>query len=128
MLETLKSNLSKLYYTTNDDDLTLIDPNISIDGCGINFIFKYLDNKDCILATTKTNNEYLEYLYDDYDKNILYINKINARFKTTFDEENQIIFLKFRRNELSLTQAITNLSQAVYLYANLTLILKKSPR
>ena len=124
MLNSVKNTLEKLYSVKKIDDTIYINPNIMIDGDGVLFTFAYDENKNCTIKTSKQNNEYLEYLFDDYDRNLRYIDKINQRLKTEFDDENLVISITFRRNEMSLTKAIMNLTQAVYFYSSLTFLHK----
>ena len=124
MLNSVKNTLEKLYSVEKINDTIYINPNIMIDGDGVFFTFVYNEDKNCTIKTSKQNNEYLEYLFDDYDRNLRYIDKINQRLKTEFDDENLVISITFRRNEMSLTKAIMNLTQAVYFYSSLTFLHK----
>ena len=124
MYGNLAGYLKTLYFSTSNDDIVLINPNIILDGDGINFYYKMIDSHNAKLSTSSKDNQIICDVINNYDKYKDYIDKINSRFNTTIDFDNLTLSIEFRRNEITLTDAIMRLTQAVYIYFNISLLTK----
>ena len=57
--------------------------------------------------------------YTEREKYWKYVEKINERFGTSWDEENKREYIIFRRNEMRISEAVSRLHQAVILLSGL---------
>ena len=90
------------------------------DGDSANIIFEQEDKKYMRISSCENFEAFTETVFiDNYEDYAPYIDKINARYGTCFDAQKRQLYLRFRRNEMTITEAVTKLHGAMMLIASL---------
>ena len=120
-LKEIERALSELYATSDHFGKTVINPSLFLDGDGTVFFFTLEENKYMRIETDDNFEAFFEQISeierDDYWK---YVERINKRYGTEWDQEKRRIFIRFRRNDMSIGEAVTRLHQAVMLLSGLS--------
>ena len=117
--DAISKNLDTLYSVTDGIEHLYIDSGMSLDGVGTVLIFTIEEGRYMKLSCDRNFMEWFDGALEFYDEYIGSINAICARFGVTFDESQGCVYLRFRRNEMSITAAVTKMHGALQLLASL---------
>ncbi len=84
-----------------------------LEGDPINFRFHQEDNKFSTLTTGASFSEWMAYCTGNWKKASPTIHAIADIYGVVWDDENGSLSIRFRRNEMSIAQAVMRLQQAV---------------
>ena len=91
------------------------------DGDSCNMIFENLPDRNMRISSDETFEAFTETVFieclEEYDE---YIKKINARYGTEWDSERRQLYIKFRRNDMTIGEAVTKLHGAMMLIGALS--------
>ena len=111
---------SDIYSAKDGFGKTYISSGMSFEGEGSNFIFTLEEDKYMRISTDVSFECYFEYIsYIKREEYWSYVLKINERFGTAWDEEHCCIYIRFRRNEMKICEALSRIRAAVTLLASL---------
>ena len=86
------------------------------DGDSCNMHFEALPDRYMRISSDETFEAFTETAVIDYSEDYKeYIDRINERYGTAWDAEKRQMYLLFRRNEMSITEALTRLHGAMML-------------
>ena len=106
------------YYRAVGEGPFRILPNMMLDGDGAVF-FLHIEGRELTLTTDEVfKNYYIFGLGSELDY-LPYLDKICARFGVAWDRETYSLSLHFRRNDMTLAEALTKLESAARLIAGL---------
>ena len=91
----------------------------TIEGDPINFLFCQEDDKYSCITTNEHFSEWMAWITDGWKEKAPLIEKYAALYGVQWDNEKGRLFIRFRRNEMTLAQGIMRLQQAVFLIASL---------
>ena len=107
-----QSSLYGLYDVRN----SLIITGMFFDGDSANIKFETQPDKYIRISTDENFEAFSETAFIDfYEDYAEYINEINKRYGTSWDSEKRQLFLRFRRNDMTITEAVTKLHGAMML-------------
>lgn len=113
MLKEINKQLDSLYRTYELSNGIGIWTHIYLEGQPINFRFEQEDGKFSRLVTTGNFSEWMAWATGDWKKAAPVIEALAKPYGVAWDNENGALYLRFRRNEMSIAQAILRLQQAV---------------
>ena len=113
MLKEINRQLDTLYRAYGDRGEIRIWTHIYIEGDPVNFIFSQEDNKYSRLTTPPVFAEWMAACTGNWRKAAPAIEKLAASYGVAWDNENGALYLRFRRNETSIAEAVIRLHQAV---------------
>lgn len=113
MLKEINEQLGTLYRAYDDGDAIGIWTHLYLEGDPVNFRFYQQDNKYSKLTTTSAFSEWIAWCTGDWKKASPTIIEIAKIYGVEWDNENGVLFLRFRRNEMTIAQAVMRLQQAV---------------
>lgn len=113
MLNEINRQLDTLYCAYGDRGEIRIRTNTYIEGDPVNFIFLQEDNKYSVLTTPPVFAEWMAFSTGNWRKAAPAIERLAAPYGVMWDNENGALYLRFRRNEISIAEAILRLRQAV---------------
>ena len=113
MLKEINAQLDTLYATYQGEHTIGIRTHMYLDGNPINFRFQQIDDKVSRLVTTPVFSEHLAWCTGNWKKAAPTIEALASPYGVRWDNENGILFLEFRRNEMTIAQAILRLQQTV---------------
>jgi hypothetical protein len=119
ILRDINAQLTKLYYIYESSNSIHIATWYRIDGAPINFHFYQEDGKYSRITTNDHFTEWMTCYPDGLDKAAPLIERLAATYGVHWDLENKNLFIQFRRNEMTLAQAVMRLLQAVYLVGSI---------
>ncbi|MBQ7045467.1 MAG: hypothetical protein IJN65_03130 [Clostridia bacterium] len=119
MLNEINKQLDTLFHAYEKNSGTNICTHIYLDGTPMNLIFIKEDGKFSRLVTTPDFSEWMANCTGDYKKATPQIKRLAALYGVEFDSENGSLFLRFRRNEMTIAQAVMRMVQAIYLVCGL---------
>ena len=105
--------------TQNSPDGIIIHPEIFFDGEEICFLFTQKEDKCARIQTTANLGERLACCTNDWKKATPIIQDLIRPYGVNWDENQGVLFLQFRRNEMSITQAVMRMIQAVFVVGSL---------
>ena len=78
--------------------------------------FETLPDRYMRISSDETFEAFTETAVIDYSEDYKeYIDRINERYGTAWDREKRQLYIRFRRNEMSITEALTRLHGAMML-------------
>ncbi len=115
MLKEINEQLDSLYraYEGDNNTGTGIWTHIYLEGQPINFRFHQENEKFSRLVTTPNFSEWMAWATGDWKKAAPIIEALAKPYGVAWDNENGVLYLRFRRNEMSIAQAVLRLQQAV---------------
>ena len=112
MLTEIKQQLETLYRGYEDSAGLCIRTHMYLEGEPINFRFYREDEKYARLVTTSGFSRWMAWCTGDWKKAAPLIDQLARPYGAAWDEENGALYLRFRRNEMTLAQAVMRLQQA----------------
>lgn len=113
---TVKTALENIYSVREN----LIRTGTFLDGVGVNIIFEQTSVREMCLSTDEGFATFCEpVFFDEWESYAPYVEAINRRFGTTCDRGARRLLLRFRRNDMTLTEAVSRLRAAMTLVAGL---------
>ena len=122
MLKKISEQLEMLYCTDATHELKAavsIGTWYTIEGDPINFLFIQEDDKYSRITTNRNFSDWMSWCIRDSARAAEPISQLAARYGVQWDPENEILFIRFRRNEMTLAQAIMRLQQAVFVVGSI---------
>lgn len=113
MLKDIEKQLETLYRGYEDGDALGIRTHMYLEGEPVNFRFYREDEKYSRLVTTSNFSEWMACCTGDWKKAAPLIDQLAKPYGAAWDKEEGALYLRFRRNELTLAQAVMRLQQAV---------------
>lgn len=113
MLKEIDKQLDTLYRTYENRSDIGIWTHMYLDGDPINFRFYQEDDKFSRLVTESNFSEWMACCTGDWKKAAPAIEKLAKPYGAEWDNEKGVLFVRFRRNEMTVAQAILRLQQAV---------------
>ena len=114
ILEEISEQLDKLYCTSDLKGTVSIGTWHTIQGDPINFICYQEDTKYSRIATNDNFSEWMACCTGGWRNKATAIEAIAHPYGVQWDNEEGRLFIRFRRNEMSIAQAIVRLQQAVF--------------
>ena len=117
----MKDNENKnALYALYDVRDNVIQTGMFWDGDSARIIFEQEDKKYMRISSCENFEAFTETAFIDYYEDYApYIAKINERYGTCWDSEKRQLYLRFRRNEMTITEAVTKLHGAMMLISAL---------
>lgn len=122
MLKEIDKQLETLYRAYEDSDTLGIWTHMYLEGEPINFRFYQEDEKYSLLVTNPNFSNWMAWCTGDWKKAAPIINALAKPYGAAWDSENGTLYLRFRRNEMTLAQAVLRLQQAAALVCALDTI------
>ena len=119
ILEEISKQLDRLYCPHDLRDGVSIGTWHTIEGDPINFLFYQEDNKYARIATNNNFSEWMAWCTDGWRKKAPVIERLARPYGVQWDNEEGRLFIRFRRNEMSIAQAILRLQQAVFVVGSM---------
>jgi len=113
VLKEFDHQLNTLYRAYNVGDAIGIRTHMYLEGDPVNFLFYQEDDKYSRLTTTSVFSEWMAWSTGDWKKAAPVIQTLAKPYGVTWDNENGALVLRFRRNQMTLAQAVLRLQQAV---------------
>jgi len=113
MLREIEKQLETLYQSYEDGDCLGIRTHMYLEGEPINFRFYQEDGKYARLVTHPNFSNWMAACTGDWNKAAPMIDTLAKPYGAAWDSENGALYLRFRRNEMSVAQAVMRLQQAV---------------
>ena len=120
MLKEISEQLDTMYRVSENGSELNIWTHMSLDGDPINFRFVQIDDKFSRIFTTPNFSEWMACCTGDWKKAAPDIEKLARLYGVEWDNENGVLFLQFRRNEMTIAQGIMRLQQAVAVICQLS--------
>lgn len=114
ILEDISNQLDKLYRTYALADGIGIQTHISFEGEHIHFRYQQEDEKYARIATDRNFSEWMAWCTGSWRAAAPIIEQLAKPYGVQWDNENGALFIRFRRNELTVAQAVLRLQQAVF--------------
>lgn len=114
ILEEISKQLDRLYCTHDLRDSVSIGTWYTIEGDPINFLFYQEDNKHARIVTNNNFSDWMAWCTNGWREKAAIIEKLARPYGVQWDNEEGVLFIRFRRNEMSLVQAVLRLQQAVF--------------
>ncbi len=111
--------LQKLYCTYETREGIAVSTGIRYEGDAVNFIFTQEDDKYACLATNRNFSEWVAWSTGNWKKAAPKIEKLAAIHGVCWDNAEGSLFIRFRRNEMTLAEAVLRLQQAAALVGSL---------
>lgn len=123
ILQDLCSQLDRLYQTTPYyEDQILIYPSLFFDGDGMRFTFRLEEDKYARIEISENFGEWMACYPGGWKAVEPHIRRFTEPFGVEWDGERGILFIRFRRNEMSVAQAVLRLEQAALVVGNLEIL------
>lgn len=113
MLKEIREQLDTLYSAYDNGADIGIRTHMYLEGDPVNFLFYQEDDKFSRLVTPPVFAEWMAWCTGDWKKAAPAIEALAKPYGVAWDNENGALFLRFRRNEMTVAQAILRLQQAV---------------
>ena len=118
-LKEVSEQLDGLYSTKDSYNGTNIYPDIFWDGDGMGFLFSLEEDKYARIEVSSNFGEWIACCTGDWKKATPTIRRLAKPYNVEWDEERGILFIRFRRNEMTVGQAVSRLKQAVLVVGSL---------
>ena len=119
MLHDIDRQMERLYAVYENPEGIVIATGITYDGEPINFLFCQEDDKHSCITTNRNFSEWMAWCTGGWAKAAPKIEKLAALYGVQWDNTEGKLYIRFRRNEMSLTQAVLRLQQAVAVVGNM---------
>lgn len=113
MLSEINRQLDSLYQAYETGSYIGIETHMYLEGDPINFRFYQEDDKYSRLTTAPAFSEWMAWCTGSWTKAAPTIEALAKPYGVTWDNENGVLIFRFRRNEMTIAQAILRLQQAV---------------
>lgn len=113
MLKEIDRQLDTLFHAYEDGAALGIKTHMYLEGTPINFRLFREDEKHVLLTTASDFSEWMAWCTGDWKKAASAIEALARPYGVSWDNENGALKLRFRRNEMTLAQAVMRLQQAV---------------
>ena len=113
MLKEISKQLDTLYRAYDDGTAIGIWTHMYLEGEPINFRFYREDDKFSRLVTGPAFSEWMAWCTGDWKTAEAAIEALAKPYGVAWDNKNGALYLRFRRNEMTVAQAIMRLQQAV---------------
>ena len=113
MLKDIDKQLDTLYRAYEDRSGVRIWTHMYLEGEPVNFQFIREDSKFSRLTTGPAFSRWMAWCTGDWKGAAPAIEALAKPYGVAWDNENGALYLRFRRNELTLAQAVLRLQQAV---------------
>ena len=111
-LEQVSNALDKLYSTRAYTNSTIIHPGLSFDGDGMTFLFRLESDKYAQIRLSPNFSEWMAYCTDGWKAVAPQIEQLAAPYGVQWDNDEGVLFIRFRRNEITISEAVLRLHQA----------------
>jgi hypothetical protein len=111
--------IDMLYSTRDLHDSIQIATGYRIDGAPINFHFYQEDEKYAYITTNAHFTDWLSCYPDGLSNAAPLIEQLASLYDVHWDCDHGRLVIRFRRNEITLAQAVMRLLQAVFLVGNI---------
>jgi len=118
-LQEIKTQLEGLYRTYPARDCISINTHIFFEGEPVPFLFYQEDDKYSRIVTHRNFSEWVAWSTGAWKKAAPVIQRLAQPYGVQWDNENGALYIRFRRNELTVAQAILRLQQAVFVIGSL---------
>ena len=112
MLKEIDKQLDTLYRAYDDGAALGIRTHMRLEGEPMNFRFYREDEKYARLVTAPGFAEWMAWCTGNWKKAAPMIEALAKPYGVAWDNENGALFLRFRRNEMTMAQAVMRLQQA----------------
>ncbi|MBQ4037028.1 MAG: hypothetical protein IJC84_02765 [Clostridia bacterium] len=119
MLKEIREQLDTMFCAYEDRGALDVWTHMTIEGDPINFRFYQEDNKYARLVTPPCFSEWMAYSTGCWSRAASTIEALAEPYGVSWDNENGALYIRFRRNEMSVAEAIMRLQQAVSLVCEL---------
>ena len=119
ILPQINERLELLYSTRDCKDYITIHTGYTIEGDPVSFHFIQEDDKYARITTNRSFSDWMACCTGDWKKATPTIERLAGIYAVGWDPEDGVLFIRFRRNEMTLAQAIMRLQQAVYVVGSL---------
>lgn len=119
ILQNIDRQLEKLYSTYENHDGINIATGITFEGDPVSFLFLQEDEKYSRLTTNRNFSEWMAWCTNSWTEAAPKIEKLAAPYGVQWDNDTGSLYIRFRRNEMTLTQAVLRLQQAVAVIGSL---------
>ena len=119
ILKEISSQLDKLYCTSDLSDGISIGTHISFEGDRVNFCYLQEDEKYSRIVTNRNFSEWIAWSTGNWRAAAPIIEHLAKPYGVQWDNDEGALFIRFRRNEMTLTQAVIRLQQAVFVIGSL---------
>ena len=119
MLQQINEQLEKLYCTHQIKDAISIGTWYRIQGDPINFHFVQEDDKYSRIVTNRNFSDWIAWNTGDWHRATPAIAHLANRYGVQWDPNEGTLYIRFRRNEMTIAQAILRLQQAVFVVGSL---------
>lgn len=123
-LEQVSNALDELYSTRDYIDSTIIYPSLYFDGDGMTFLFRLESDKYAEIRLSPNFAEWMAYCTNGWKKAAPTIEQLAAPYGVQWDNDEGVLFLRFRRNEMTVSQAVLRLHQAALAVGSLGYIIE----
>lgn len=113
ILQDIDKQSEKLYHTYENYNGTVIATGISYEGNPVNFIFNEENDKYSHISTSNNFSEWIAWRTNGWTKAAPRIEKIASFYGVQWNNETGSLYIRFRRNEMTVAQAVIRLQQAV---------------
>ena len=113
ILQDINRRMEMLYRTFDSYEGIGIVTGITYEGDPVNFQFCQEDDKYARITTNRNFSEWMEWCTGDWQAAAPKIERLAAPYGVQWDSEEGKLFIRFRRNEMTLAQAVLRLQQAV---------------
>ena len=119
----VRENLFQAYPVGNQ---THISSGVRMDCDGMPCRIRFEEDKYCRISTVTPFDEWMAFvLYDGWNSATGQIREIAGHFGVQWDEKEGCLFIRFRRNEMSITQAMIRLHTAMRIIGQMNHIVKQ---
>ncbi|MBQ9070733.1 MAG: hypothetical protein IJY23_05235 [Clostridia bacterium] len=116
----MNSEIESVLHEIYDVRSGFIIPGTFWDGDGCKILFEQEEDKNIRLSSCENFEAFTEQVFiDNFEDYTEYVSKINKRFGTAWDSKRRQIYIRFRRNDMSIAEAVTRLHGAMMLIAAL---------
>lgn len=112
MLKEIEQQLDTLYRAYEDGTALGIRTHMRLEGAPVNFLFYQEDEKYSRLVTNRNFSQWMAWCTGDWKKAAPMIEALAKPYGVQWDDENGALVLRFRRNEMTVAQAVMRLQQA----------------
>jgi hypothetical protein len=124
ILEDISNQLDSLFCTYDALGGISIGTSISFEGDPTNFLFQQEDDKYARITTNRNFSEWMADCTSGWMKAAPRIEELAKPYGVQWDNENGALFIRFRRNEMSVAEAVMRLYRAVSVVGSLGWIVK----
>lgn len=123
-LEKVSIALDSLYATRDYRDSTVIRPHLFFEGDGMTFLFHLESEKYAQIRLSPNFAEWMAWCTDSWKKAAPKITQLAEPYGVQWDNEEGLLFIRFRRNEMTVSEAVLRLHQAALVVGSLGHIVK----